>query len=189
MDQTVAYFGNLSGSYWGYGCGFLKEKLHAFYTETLYCAGKRYAGFLCEADTRAPSVQNTIRFPDPPALEAYNIRITSCPEGHLTHEFLACDAQSSCWERDVAASVSCGTRDDDSAALCGVALTPLPPSFPCSDGRGEVPYTLVCDHHPDCSDISDEKFCVFQPCDAITQFDCGNQHVRFVGHLGDRCSS
>lgn len=186
MDQTVAYFGNLSGVYWDSGCGYMKERPGALHEERLYCIEKNYAGFLCEMDTRLPSVQNTIRFPHPGNLnESNSVRTTTCPQGgHLTHEFLACDVESSCWARDVAASVSCkATRNDDPAAFCGAALTPLPPSFPCSNGRGEVPYTLVCDHRPDCSDSSDEKFCVFPPCDVMTQFDCGNQQVRFAVDL------
>lgn len=148
------------------------------------CATHYDAGYLCEIDAKTLSVENTtgvMKLPDPQTQETYGVRTTPCPEGHLTHEFLACDVQSSCWAH---AAVTCGARDDHSAAFCGAALTPLPPVFPCNNGRGEVPYTLVCDRRPDCFDNSDETFCVFSPCDVITQFDCGKQQVRFVVHLG-----
>nr|KAG5711570.1 hypothetical protein BaRGS_016752 [Batillaria attramentaria] len=42
--------------------------------------------------------------------------------------------------------------------------TSLTEDFTCSSGEERVPYTLVCDFRQDCSDGSDESFCVFQPC-------------------------
>ena len=169
----------------------MNSKLMVPKSEHFSCYTESHARYLCETlASNSWVVDNTtahiIKFPEPPAmpLDIHSVRTASCPEGHVIHEFLACDAQSSCWARvDVLCQAS---RDDDSVAFCGAALTPLPPSFPCSNGRGEVPYTLVCDHRPDCSDSSDEKFCVFLPCDVMTQFDCGNQQVRFVGDLGTR---
>nr|KAG5701005.1 hypothetical protein BaRGS_022716 [Batillaria attramentaria] len=53
-------------------------------------------------------------------------------------------------------------------------MTPLPPSFTCKKDEMRVPYTLVCDFRPDCSDASDEDFCVFRPC-KIGQFHCGDK--------------
>nr|KAG5710138.1 hypothetical protein BaRGS_006657 [Batillaria attramentaria] len=37
-----------------------------------------------------------------------------------------------------------------------------------------VPYTLVCDFRSDCSDASDEEFCVHRPCET-GQFHCGDK--------------
>ncbi|KAK7475462.1 hypothetical protein BaRGS_00033281, partial [Batillaria attramentaria] len=84
------------------------------------------------------------------------IPYTQCPAGHVTHDFLACDAQSACWSRDDP-SVSC-----------------LAPLFTCTNGFERVHYTFVCDYRPDCSDASDENFCVFPTC-RMSEFSCGNK--------------
>ena len=97
-----------------------------------------------------------------------------CPEGHTTHDFLACDVASSCWaDNYVISSDGLGVSD----VSCAVSLSSLPPSFLCSNGRERVPYTLVCDHRQDCSDRSDEDFCRFPPCCAGSQLQCSNQQV------------
>ena len=91
-----------------------------------------------------------------------------CPDGHMTHVHLACDVHSACFALDSSTSVS-----------CPAPLTPLPPSFTCNNGVQHVPYTLVCDHHSDCSDRSDERFCVFTPCNVTSQFECTNRQVGY----------
>ena len=121
-----------------------------------------------------------------------NVKLTVCPDGHLTHEFLSCDWRSACWLSDVRTSVP-----------CAAPLTPLPPALACSDGAGRVPYTLacsdgagrmpytlacsdgvgrvpytlVCDHRPDCPDLSDESFCRFTPCQPFLEQHCGDGQV------------
>ena len=92
-----------------------------------------------------------------------------CPDGHMTHVYLACDVHSACFALDFSTSVS-----------CPAPLTPLPPSFTCNNGVQHVPYTLVCDHRSDCSDHSDERFCVFTPCNVTSQFQCRNQQVSYT---------
>ena len=101
---------------------------------------------------------STNRFPE--------ARFVRCPDGHMTHLYLACDVQSACFALDSRTSVS-----------CRAPLTPLPPSFTCNNGVQHVPYTLVCDHRSDCSDRSDERFCVFTPCNVTSQFECKNKEV------------
>ena len=96
----------------------------------------------------------------------------------MTHEMFACDAPSACWVDAVTNSRSCRS-----------SLQPLPPSFTCTTGQYDVPYTLVCDHRPDCKDSSDESFCDFPSCDPITQFDCGNGEVRSPLVLLGLCQS
>lgn len=89
-----------------------------------------------------------------------------CPDDHVTHTFLACDVRSACW--------AVGFGDSYS---CDAPLTPLPPMFMCTDGLERVPYSLVCDFRSDCSDDSDEDFCVFRPCALDVAFHCENQQV------------
>ena len=91
-----------------------------------------------------------------------------CPDGHMTHVYLACDVHSACFALDSSTSVS-----------CPAPLKPLPPSFTCNNGVQHVPYTLVCDHRSDCSDRSDERFCVFTPCNVTSQFECTNRQVGY----------
>ena len=91
-----------------------------------------------------------------------------CPDGHMTHVYLACDVHSACFALDFSISVS-----------CPAPLTPLPPSFTCNNGVQHVPYTLVCDHRSDCSDRSDERFCVITLCNVTSHFECWNQKVGY----------
>ena len=86
-----------------------------------------------------------------------------CPKGHVTHSFLLCDLKSYCWA--------------ETHVSCDASLAPLPPMFECSKGADRVPYTLVCDHRPDCSDGEDEHFCVFPPC---PQWTCDNRQVNLT---------
>ncbi|XP_025113436.1 LDL receptor repeat-containing protein egg-2-like [Pomacea canaliculata] len=98
-----------------------------------------------------------------------------CPANHFTHVFLACDDVSSCWSNKSGATPS-----------CSAPLTPLPPSFKCG-GEDSVPYTLVCDHQPDCKDESDEDFCVFEPCDSpLFVFCSGRRCVHYRNVCDDK---
>ena len=126
--------------------------------------------FLCEIETvRNTSVSATAwrrydltRQPDP--------NLVTCPSGHVTHNFLACDVHSHCWVRYVSYSFS-----------CHAPLASLLPHFACADGVGRVPYSLVCDHRQDCRDNSDEDFCVFRSCERPGDFQCNN------GQVGVQC--
>lgn len=119
-----------------------------------------------------------------PKESSLKVRVVECPSGHLTHEFLACDLKSSCFaRRHNTATAEEGLdrhRPDTIAVKCDVPLTPLPPSFPCRDGKESIPYTLLCDHRHDCFDGSDEDFCDFRKsnmsaftCEKNTSFICG----------------
>ena len=103
-----------------------------------------------------------------PLARQQEVTLLHCPNNSTTHPFLACDVKSACWGQFRRALFS-----------CKAPLTPLPPMMTCSNGVQYVPYTLVCDHRPDCSDNSDEDFCVFPDCEATTgeQVDCGNKQV------------
>ena len=132
------------------------------------------ANFLCDLppDTGIPVLEQ--RSKNSRQLLEFNLStnlfpkalFVECPDGHMTHVYLACDVHSTCFALDSSTSVS-----------CPAPLTPLPPSFTCNNGVQHVPYTLVCDHCSDCSDRSDERFCVFTPCNVTSQFQCRNQQV------------
>ena len=105
----------------------------------------------------------------------------TCPKGHVTHTFLACDIISECWHEDGRS----GPGSARGGAVCSAPLNPLPPSFACRDKGQYVPYTLVCDHRSDCFDGSDEDFCVFHGandmqndfiCSGETGLQCGQTH-------------
>ena len=103
-----------------------------------------------------------------------------CPHGHVTHDFLSCDALSSCLAvKEMGTVISTDLAwDVPSTTSCLTDVHPPPPSFPCGNGVQHVPYTLVCDHYDDCQDGSDERFCSFAPC-TLDQLPCGSsQQVR-----------
>ena len=106
-------------------------------------------------------------------------RMVTCPDGHMTHAFLACDVSVSCWAgNDVIFSLHPHTWALPTPQSCSapLAVTSLPPSFPCPSGEWRVPYSLVCDHRPDCQDGSDETFCLFSTCHE-SHFQCLNKQV------------
>nr|KAG5691414.1 hypothetical protein BaRGS_016330 [Batillaria attramentaria] len=121
--------------------------------------------YICEFDVPPAEPPPTIRIANSPEWSAV-INHTKCPDGHVTHEFLACDAKSACWATEHGA--------------CQAPMTQLPPSFTCADGVERVPYSLVCDYRPDCSDVSDEDFCIFPPCSLTEAFFCNNDQSRVV---------
>ena len=109
-----------------------------------------------------------------------------CPKGHVTHAFLACDITSFCWaENNVLFSLSPESWASPMSQSCPVqlAVTSLPPSFPCRSQVQRIPYSLVCNHRRDCVDSSDETFCKFLPCQWQFQFQCLNKQVSLLLRL------
>jgi hypothetical protein len=139
----------------------------------------------------------TIHIQSPPSssnitLALSGLSLMTCPAGHVTHNFLSCDRHSACWwraeddgsqEHTTSRAARAGFRDVE-GERCRAAMEdgPLPPSLPCRDGAGSVPYTLVCDHRADCWDNNDEDFCVFPPC-PYQHYSCGNGQVGPPIHL------
>nr|KAG5689918.1 hypothetical protein BaRGS_015606 [Batillaria attramentaria] len=179
-DETIAFYLTIKGS------GKPPPYCAAFHVtnatrlSVVGCQARLSASVLCEMDTESDSpVQDVVTLPSlitnvasasdpeylfPPTMNVSDsARLVSCPAGHLTRDFLACDVDSACWKLSL-----------DSAAECEAPMTPLPPSFACKHGVGHVPYSSVCDFRPDCVDSSDE-LCVFPLCSAVSHFKCGNQ--------------
>ncbi|KAK7500251.1 hypothetical protein BaRGS_00008474, partial [Batillaria attramentaria] len=91
-----------------------------------------------------------------------NVSGIVCPDGHVTHSFLACDYLSRCFAQGFELKTDMWGIPD--VTSCPALLTPLPPVMTCTSAQQHVPYSLVCDHRKDCQDGSDEEFCVFDPC-------------------------
>ena len=97
-----------------------------------------------------------------------------CPSGHWTHEFLACDRRSDCYQY---AHIRPASGSGALRKVSSQCDTILQTQFSCKDGVGRVPYSLVCDHSQDCLDSSDEDFCVHPSCSGSWQFECVNMQV------------
>ena len=94
---------------------------------------------------------------------------TTCPDGHVTHDFLSCDPATDCLaETDVD---TCETENG------GVI-----PLFICEEGVQTLAFTLVCNHQEDCRDGSDEDRCVFEECEG---FLCDNLQCIRVSEVCD----
>ena len=100
-----------------------------------------------------------VNVPRPGDLSA--VPFIACPAGHLTHSFLACEAKSACYKQGNA---------------CLSHLTHIPPLFTCASEIEHVPYTFVCNFRSDCSDDTDENFCVTRKC-GLLEFHCGTKQV------------
>ena len=156
-------------------CGSMSSRA---YTDVrlLPCEKAISVGYLCEVGPAAGHTLRSAQVPvivslTPPWRSIWNsssIDVVACPKGHVTHTLLACDLSSDCWlEQSGGHSARDGVK-------CSAPLRPLPPSFGCRERGQYVPYTLVCDHRPDCFDSSDEDFCVFSSGDRENgDFLCG----------------
>ena len=147
------------------------------------CGVKRYKAYsLCERDGSSIQINTIqkdasrrigIQLPLPSDSTVHMAR-TVCPSGHWTHEFLACDVQSACWQQD---SIRQWSGDKDRRNMTAPCQFPFSEMFTCTSGVGRVPYSLVCDHGQDCLDNSDEDFCDHPPCTGVWQFECTNGQV------------
>ena len=149
-----------------------------------FCRLYRRATALCERDksSEMTTSQNDaprragIQVPVP-SDSTFDLARTVCPSGHWTHEFLACDTQSACWQQDnVRQRRGSKTRRN----MMSPCQFPFSEMFTCTSGVGRVPYSLVCDHGQDCLDNSDEDFCVHPPCTGAWQFMCFSKQVSLL---------
>ncbi|KAK7466739.1 hypothetical protein BaRGS_00037181, partial [Batillaria attramentaria] len=133
------------------------------------CMSKQKADIICESTDEqlhsAITGQGETIHLQAPAIgpNAGGVDLIVCPKNHSTHTFLACDVHSDCWL--------------DVDGNCVTPMTPLPPSFQCSDQIERVPYSLVSDYREDCGDGSDEDVPVFQTCLSSDQYLCGNKQT------------
>ena len=203
-DGTIAYHQNVITHDYTYPvtCGVLDmnwPSRHVVYlADTLHAS---LAHVLCEVDynslhnealTRNRSEERTHRSetimlsqPDQPSTTLSPSSFVICPDKHVTHAFLACDASSACWaENQLIFDDLKESWDIPSSSSCPASMTSLPPSFLCASGIRRVPYTLVCDHRADCLDNSDEDFCQFPPLEGISSLRCGGStQVKIIQFL------
>ena len=190
----MAYYPSYSTQATTRMCGFyekqrvIKGSISQNYTKTNYihfklCTSSFYAYYLCEeTEASGEDVPNTapqnVHFG--PLSTDFVINKTSlviCPKHHFSHSFLAIDKRSNCWtESSFSNLITQGRRNAPSFTLSSFSQMSLPPMFLCSKVLEQVSYTLVCDHRRDCSDSSDEDFCVFTPCSGNSSFQCADEN-------------
>ncbi|KAL8602214.1 hypothetical protein ACOMHN_022727 [Nucella lapillus] len=114
-------------------------------------------------------------------MKSSKVSLMQCPSRHYSHVSTACDVNSDCW---ASRSRRVVYRQESSAwgfpdwGTCQIPLSGqylLPPSFVCEKGVEGVPYSMVCDHKQDCTDNSDEDFCVYLDCYQLNLFQCRNK--------------
>ena len=177
-DGTIAYSAWYRRELFISQCGRMADVTEPIEVD-FFCVQKPRAivHFLCEIHTVLDSetVDSVCLAKD----VAGNLSVSGvvCPNAHLTHTFLACDAQSACWAFDS------GVLDNHlvpSVEQCP-PLNLFSPLFKCTENAQFVPYTFVCNHRRDCFDHSDEDFCVFRPCSGRATIPCStSSQVSFL---------
>ena len=87
----------------------------------------------------------------------WNVSVVQCLSGHVTRDFLLCDARS-----------QCGAKESMTSCHSGSVTIAM---FVCERSHEALDYTLLCDHIQHCEDNTDESFCRFSPC-SISEFRC-----------------
>ena len=179
-DGTMGHFLKYKYSSLPFACAAMRRAGGLF----LYgCDSQSRGGSaLCERDQPSSEVTTSqtkaprragIQVPVP-SDSTVDLSRTVCPSGHWTHEFLACDTQSACWQQD---NVRQWRGSKTRRNMTSPCQFPFSEMFTCTSGVGRVPYSLVCDHSQDCLDNSDEDFCVHPSCTGATKFECSNGQV------------
>ena len=176
-DGTISYFSILPEDLYPSSCGQIQERTQIVLQN---CNSKFIRHFLCQKDeAHEQRFANRNDISGRREFQAFKANHSSvhfphtvCPSGHLTLDLLACDVQSHCWEPK--ALVGNAARQS-AVSLCQAPLLTL---FTCRRGVAHVPYSLVCDHSPDCLDASDEDFCVHPSCSIREHFECINKQVK-----------
>ena len=155
-DESLAYFVHLRGEHVFPSCAALPWGWDN-YSRTFPCDEATNADFICEYESKkAVAAPRELRLPvlENEEEDNYgfrNVTVVQCPEGHLTHDFLSCDPSTRC-------------RKTQYVSTCHTSRGGSVPTFACENGLRMFPFTLVCDHRPDCLDNSDEEFCVHEQC-------------------------
>ena len=197
-DKTVDYCTHLSFGFIQHvkrpACGFLNSRFSKIQFTPCGYVDNHFRKYLCQMpdrrlDQRTQPMSLT-NLQARPSLVKVNVTVTGqkgekwwpviCPDGPVTHMFLACDVTTFCWaDGEITFNSYPDSWAVPTSKSCPVqsVTTSLPPSFRCQSEKQHVPYSLVCDHRRDCLDGSDEIFCVFVSCQQHSQFQCLNKQV------------
>ena len=173
-DNTTALHYNIS-----HCCHEPPPYCTAFYRSVhhlsvINCDGLQEVDFLCEIPMEADrQSQSGIALLEPENPASSLPGMAECHGQEATLQFLGCGAMSSVRSPD---TTVCPHNTWDLDNLW----------FQCRDHGACVPYTLVCDHRPDCDDGSDEDFCSFEPCSS-TQFECRDGKQVSAERLSHTC--
>ena len=123
-------------------------------------------------------------------IEVKKLGLVQCPANHLVPDFLLCYADSHCGSELFKSHCSVPVKESrwslTSGAMRNLSAVSIA-LFACEDKRATLPYTLVCDFVHDCSDQSDENFCVYrQTCREERQFRCKSGQCTAFSHRCDR---
>ena len=159
-SSVFLVYGNIKSERLPY-CGYLSRSNQMVHHTD--CFKPTSMQVVCEFE-KAKDDNSSLNQLDNPSLNTslnhlWMFEILSCPNSHVTRNFLLCDVNSQCGVDEM--MTTCPVENKHSNM------------FLCENGRQTLPYTLVCDHISHCIDSSDEDFCVFSKCNH-TQFECSN---------------
>ena len=166
-DKTTAVYLNLTftDARWPHCASFLGAVNESL--SIVPCDLELQASYLCEIVKLKTGTSAGIIFPTPSDWTTESM--AKCPLGHVTHNFLACDVKSNCFE---------GTNHRSVGCLKGLVRSG--PYFTCRNQVERVPFSLVCDYKADCCDESDEDFCQFPACEGRKLYMCANTQVNLL---------
>ena len=161
VDGRTAFFLDVSGSvllpqcaYYEFGTG----KVHF-----MGCRNEHNADIICEfGKQNAKSViESGVKLASSISVgieeAVWNVSVVQCLSGHVTRDFLSCDART-----------ECGAEESMTSCHSGSVTIAM---FVCERSHKAVDYTLLCDHIQHCEDNTDENFYHFSPC-SISEFRC-----------------
>ncbi|KAK7088240.1 hypothetical protein V1264_022177 [Littorina saxatilis] len=177
----MAFYGNANGRA-GPMCGHFNPSDYNQVKMVHSCNEREEFHYLCEMAETVKAAAEMAEGLDPTIELASRSEVTlsvpfvTCPGGHMTHAFMACDVASACWADHYGNAESeflgVPSRASCPVPVTSLPMTSLPAMFTCSAGSQRVPYSLVCDHRQQCADGSDETFCVYAPCSGSTPVQC-----------------
>ena len=161
VDGRTALFINITGSLVPLCAVYRTDRGRLWAVD---CQGTSHVNIVCEFNKQTSSAGNGTTDLESSVFIGHqrvlwNVSVVECPSGHVTRDFLSCDAQGQCGAKEVMTS-------------CGWGSVTLP-MFVCERSRAAVHYTLVCDRIQHCADNTDEDFCQYSAC-PFSSFRCEN---------------
>ena len=187
IDYTAAYTTPyiLHVQYYGMLGYYIYFNIYSISLRVKNVLSGRPGAYICEHDLPAEShssakpastmvntvqINNTLNRTSEESPQNSLSLLTVCPAGHRTHDFLKCDREADCLEKQYELTKcpittsyknTVHTKDGRGAQRSQVVTVAM---FRCDLVRQTLPYTLVCNFLPDCIDSSDETFCRHAQC-------------------------